>query len=1174
MASTTYLQQAYLAYFGRPADVYGLSYYANKTEAQVIAAFSASPESQSFFGASDTLTQINTIYQNLFNRPAEPAGLLYWAGEINSGRLSLAQASMGILNGAQNNDKIAVTNKLAASVAFTASLDTTDEMIGYQGSAVITSARAFLASVGSDAASLTAATSKSALDATVHNVVTAGSAASSSVAGSIFTLTSDVNAVLGGANNDTISGLIGASGTYTVGDSIIGGAGTDTLNLIDAGSATSAPLVSLQGVETVNVRMLTAGTTVVNANDWSGVATITNASSFAGSTLTVTGAEVSSNIKVYGDSDVNVAFRNSTTAGSVSTTLVSVGTGNTATTIASASAAATANFDLDLNNSGLIASVNIEVQGSVNLARMEAGSNVTAYIVTGSGNASLITDDLLSTFDASAAQGNLDITFEGASTIAVKGGAGNDTINFATGAYVSTDTIVGGAGTDTLSVRVGAFNRTVTTSQVEKVTLQYNENGGGSISMSGSDATTINLQPSAAGAAISVTDVISGATVNMQRAATASIDFQSGTTTSTINVGSAGTGFSADALTITDGGAITINSIGGSAAKANGVSALSLDANAKSLAINTSGTEADLTVNAIAIGGISALTITTQGSAGFTLSTGMSGTLLASVTVNAAGNNAGDVTLAAIQDSTGLNTVTLNASSGADVYGASFEFGNGSQTTTAAPTITFNAGNGSEIGAATGVGTAGDTGIVIATTGWATLNVNANASASGSIHIGTITMASGAGTATGGTDILNVSATIDVAAVVRTEAINLSGGWTGQQVNLSNVSVGQSGTFVFASGGINLGSIENSKVTIGTVGVGTAAAVTVGGISGDGASGKDLITLGTVTLSQSGTYTLGNIQVTSGAVGAINAVVNGGGATATFGTVTASAVGAVTVTLANGSSDVHFGAIGASASLGNVQINVGTSGSAVFSTLAASAIGSISVSGAGFASIGTITANKVGTVSQTGSGTFSIDLSGVSAGVEVNLGLGTANSVISGKGNDVITLLAGQTGKSGNDTIAYKVTGQGTDNIINFIAGARASGGDVIAINSSGFSVISALTADAAADFITVSGTATMTAADNIIVLVSAFASTAAMLTAVGSGGTDQITLAATAATGQGLVIVWGDGTDSYVSLLSLNGTGASAVTLSTTGAHTIETFAVISGVSAGAFVAANFDFV
>ena len=92
MASPAFLQQAYLAYFGRPADASGLGYYASKTEAEVIAAFSASPESQNFFGSMEIFAQINAIYQNLFNRGAEPAGLTYWAGEINAGRLSLPLA--------------------------------------------------------------------------------------------------------------------------------------------------------------------------------------------------------------------------------------------------------------------------------------------------------------------------------------------------------------------------------------------------------------------------------------------------------------------------------------------------------------------------------------------------------------------------------------------------------------------------------------------------------------------------------------------------------------------------------------------------------------------------------------------------------------------------------------------------------------------------------------------------------------------------------------------------------------------------------------------------------------------------------------------------------------------------------------------------------------------------
>ena len=48
-----------------------------------------------------------------------------------------------------------------------------------------------------------------------------------------------MDAVSGGAGDDTITGLLGVSGTYTLGDNIIGGAGTDTLNLIVASGASA-----------------------------------------------------------------------------------------------------------------------------------------------------------------------------------------------------------------------------------------------------------------------------------------------------------------------------------------------------------------------------------------------------------------------------------------------------------------------------------------------------------------------------------------------------------------------------------------------------------------------------------------------------------------------------------------------------------------------------------------------------------------------------------------------------------------------------------------------------------------------------------------------------------------------------------------------------------------------
>jgi hypothetical protein len=116
------------------------------------------------------------------------------------------------------------------------------------------------------------------------------------------------------------------------------------------------------------------------------------------------------------------------------------------------------------------------------------------------------------------------------------------------------------------------------------------------------------------------------------------------------------------------------------------------------------------------------------------------------------------------------------------------------------------------------------------------------------------------------------------------------------------------------------------------------------------------------------------------------------------------------------------------------------------------------------------------------------------------------------------------------------------------------------------------MTADATVDFFNVAAagvTGVMTAADNVIVLQSAFASTAGMIAAIVDGGTQEIQLNATAVTGNTFIIVWTDGVDSYVSELSVS--GATAQQLSTGG---LTTLAVITGVTPGALVAANFDFV
>lgn len=161
-ASTQTIQKMYIAYFGRPADTIGLQYWADKTEAQIIAGFSASSESQALFGNQGSAAKVNAIYNNLFARDAEPAGLQYWVQKLESGEVSQAEAMYTILNNAGAGDSTAVANKLAAAEAFTAQIDTTPEILGYSGANAAQSAREWLGKVNANASSLEAAKASAA----------------------------------------------------------------------------------------------------------------------------------------------------------------------------------------------------------------------------------------------------------------------------------------------------------------------------------------------------------------------------------------------------------------------------------------------------------------------------------------------------------------------------------------------------------------------------------------------------------------------------------------------------------------------------------------------------------------------------------------------------------------------------------------------------------------------------------------------------------------------------------------------------------------------------------------------------------------------------------------------------------------------------------------------------
>jgi len=299
------------------------------------------------------------------------------------------------LAGAQNDDKKAVANKLAASVAFTAALDTTAEMIGYQGTAVIASARAFLASVGSDAASLTAATAQTALDSTVSSVVAAGSA--SSAAGSTFTLTTGADNFSGTSGNDSYVGSInsGTTTTFGVGDAIVGGRGVDTLTLNDGQSTAGTVTLTMPAgasISSIEKLVLNGGAgliadtsggaysslTDITVNN-TGIKTLTLA---AGQSLIATTTAAGTNdAAVDGGNNVNVTY----TGGS--TGIITVG----ATTAASGN---------------VVVSNTTGTTGGVTMGAIAVTGGKTVSVTTAGGNAVNTTD----TMAAVTVAGNLNTT--------------------------------------------------------------------------------------------------------------------------------------------------------------------------------------------------------------------------------------------------------------------------------------------------------------------------------------------------------------------------------------------------------------------------------------------------------------------------------------------------------------------------------------------------------------------------------------------------------------------------------------------------------------------------------------------------------------------------------------------------------------------------------------------
>jgi len=150
---TDTVQKVFIAYYGRAADPVGLRYWEAQLEssggnlASIMNSFGNSLEATTLFGSLSSTAKINMLYQQMFGRDADFAGLMYYSQQLTAGTMTAASIAQNVLDGASGTDSTIITNKLAVAKAFTTAIDTATEIASYAGDVAAAAVRTMLSTV-------------------------------------------------------------------------------------------------------------------------------------------------------------------------------------------------------------------------------------------------------------------------------------------------------------------------------------------------------------------------------------------------------------------------------------------------------------------------------------------------------------------------------------------------------------------------------------------------------------------------------------------------------------------------------------------------------------------------------------------------------------------------------------------------------------------------------------------------------------------------------------------------------------------------------------------------------------------------------------------------------------------------------------------------------------------
>lgn len=265
MAAANYfatVQKIYIAFYQRPADPAGLQYWAQRIDlaggdtSAVVAAFATSDEATKLYGTIDKTTVgdvVDKIYLALFGAAPDAAGKKFYVDNFTNGTFSAGTIALRVLDGATGGDAIAINNKAQVANDFTQQIDGRALNNAYFGTGTT-----FNATYSGETDVINA---RAILKAVTSSLATVLSPAQ---------VTEKIKTLIADATDPIIGQSGGQTFTLTTGsDNFAGTAGNDTFNGL-AGATAAAATDTLSASDIINggagTDTLNITTTATNAN--------------------------------------------------------------------------------------------------------------------------------------------------------------------------------------------------------------------------------------------------------------------------------------------------------------------------------------------------------------------------------------------------------------------------------------------------------------------------------------------------------------------------------------------------------------------------------------------------------------------------------------------------------------------------------------------------------------------------------------------------------------------------------------------------------------------------------------------------------------------------------------------------------------------------------------------